>query len=132
MVGGDPIVHPGDGLEPAGVDMDKIVRIYESGQGQSKNILVIDTITLVVHSIDERTKRVLFTVNPNITEYKETATHQAMGYEAIDDTRQANMTVNDPPFTITIDGTKYQIALHSIGTTEDALGLAYCDFVINW
>jgi hypothetical protein len=41
------------------------------------------------------------------------------------------MTPTDPPFTITIDGPKYQIAVDSIGTTQDARRWAYCDFVIS-
>jgi len=111
--------------------MKNKVRIYEMAQGEAKNIQVVEKLTLVVHSIDEGTKRVLFFVNPNITEYHATPKKQSIGYEAISDSRQGNMTPSDPPFTITIDGTKYQISLDSIGTTEDPIRRAYCDFVIS-
>ena len=100
-------------------------------QGETKNIQVIDKVTLVLHSIDERTSRVIFTVNPNITEYHETPKKQGVGYESTSDTRLGNLTPYDPPFTITIDGTKYQIAVDSIGTTQDSRRWAYCDFVIS-
>jgi len=40
--------------------MKNKVRIYEMAQGEAKNIQVVEKLTLVVHSIDEGTKRVLF------------------------------------------------------------------------
>jgi hypothetical protein len=112
--------------------MQQKVRIHEMAQGNAQNVQVIGKVTLVVHSIDERTKRVMFTVNPNITEYHETPKRQSIGYEAIDDTRQGNMTPNDPPFTVTIGGTKCRIAVESVGTEDGGQRRSYCDFVVDW
>jgi len=112
--------------------MEKKVRLYEIAQGGARNIEVVDKkIALVVFGIDPQAKRVIFTVNPNITEYQETPKKQSLGYEATNDTRRGNLTPSDPPFCINVEGTKYAIALDSVGTTEAPLRQGYCDFLIR-
>ena len=112
--------------------MRKKIRLFEQAQGNAQNIQVIGKLTLVVHSIDERTNRVVFVVNPSIIEYQETPQKQSVGFEPIADTRLGNMRPDDPPFTVTIDGTGYEVAVDCIGTTQDSLRRAYCDFVVSW
>lgn len=102
------------------------------GRGNADNVMVIDKLTLVVHSIDERTPQVIFVANPNIVEYRATQKSQSMGFESIDETRLVTLAPNSEPIKVEIEGTVYTIAVDSIGTTQDARRRTYCDFVVSW
>jgi hypothetical protein len=114
-------------------DMKEEFKIYEIGRGKADNIKVIDKkLTLFVHDIDERTPQVIFVINPNLVEYRETQKSQSIGFEAINDTSLVRLSPNSQPIEIEIAGTVYTIAVDSIGNTGGVERWAYCNFVVSW
>ena len=62
-----------------------------AGRGQGDNVTVADKqLVIIVTRVDERAPLVMFLINPNIVDFRQTKNSQSMGFEAISDTRLVN------------------------------------------